>query len=582
LSSRFRVVGEVPAVVAATRSPLDAALRAWAQESAPPGRALEVRGRGRVLVMGAAADALPAGHALAAGTAVTVLAVDGTAAASGESGEVPFSVVTDRPAGLRGHFGAWTVPLRGGEVLEADAILDLTRDPPAVQAPELRQGYERCDPRNRRALAAALEAVADCGGAFEHPLYVDVRSEYCAHARSQIQGCTRCLDLCPPGALAPAGDHVALDPLVCAGCGLCTAACPTGTLRYDLPAEEASLRRLRAALRAWHGAAGQAPFVLLHGDGFGAELLEATGQLEGGVPSGWLPIPMGVVSQTGADMLAMALAWGAAYVVCVSNPARPDTHRPIDDQIAIVNAITEPLGFGARAAQAVTADPDALRAMLQAVEGAADWPAAEFLPLGERRAGALQAVRHLHAHAPNAPDTIVLPQGAPFGAVEVDPDACTLCLACVGACPTGALQADPDTPRLSFQEEACVQCGLCRATCPERAITLHPRLQPALGPGARRTLHEEPPFACVSCGKPFGVRQSIERTLDRLAGHPMLAADPRLARRVKMCADCRVIDQFRDASAAGERARPRVRTTDDYRPGPGTAEDGKPPDGGRK
>lgn len=569
-------------MVAATRSPLDAALRAWTQEPAPPGRALEVRGRGRVLVMGAAADALPAGHALAVRNTVTVLATDGASAGIAGAGEAPFPVVTDQPARLRGHFGAWALTLRGGEVLEADAVLDLTRDPPVIQVPELRRGYERCDPRNPRALTAALDAVANCEGMFEHPLYVDVRSEYCAHARSRIEGCTRCLDLCPPGALAPAGDHVALDPLVCAGCGLCTAACPTGTLRYDLPAEEASLRRLRAAMQAWNGAARDAPFLLLHGDGFGAELVEATRQLEGGIPSRWLPVSLGVASQTGADLLAMTLAWGAAYVVCVSNPARPDTHRPIEDQIAIVNAITEALGFGARAVQVATADPDALQTKLLTVEGAADWPAAEFLPLGERRAGALQAVRHLHAHAPSPPDTIVLPKDAPFGTVEVDPDACTLCLACVGACPTGALQADPDTPRLGFQEDACVQCGLCRATCPESAITLHPRLQPALVPGARRTLHEEQPFACVSCGKPFGVRQSIERTLERLAGHPMLAADPRLARRVKMCADCRVIDQFRDASAAGDRPRPRVRTTDDYRRGTDAAEGDKPSNGRRK
>ena len=567
-------------MVTATRSPLDAALSAWAQQPVPPGRALEVRGRGRVLVMGRAADALPAARTLAADCTVTVLATDRPAAGVGEPGETPFPVVPDRPARLQGHFGAWTVTLRGGRVLEADAVLDLTREPPMIRAPEHRAGYERCDPRRPRALAAAVQAVTDCEGAFEHPLYVDVRSEYCAHSRSAIQGCTRCLDLCPLGALAPAGDHVALDPLVCAGCGLCTAACPTGTLRYDLPAEEASLQRLQAALQAWHRSADDPPLVLLHGDGFGAELVAATRRQAGGTLPGWLPLPLGAAAQVGADVLLMTLAWGAAYVVCVGHPARPDTHRPVEEQVAVVNAVTEALGFGVRAAHAATADPDALRATLQAVAGAADWPAATFLPLGERRAGALQAIRHLHGHAPGAPDTIVLPKDAPFGAVAVDPEACTLCLACVGACPTGALQADPDTPRLGFQEDACVQCGLCRATCPEHAVTLQPQVRPALGPGARRTLHEEPPFACVSCGKPFGVRQSIERTLERLAGHPMLAADPRLARRVKMCADCRVIDQFRDASVTDGRPRPRVRTTDDYRPGPSTP--GGPPDDGRR
>ena len=509
--------------------------------------------------------------------AVTVLATDRPTLRLAPPATAPFAVATDQPASLRGHFGAWSVTLHGGQVLEADAILDLTRDPPMIPVPELRPGYVRCDPRHPPALAAALTAVADCEGPFQHPLYVDVRSELCAHARNRVQGCTRCLDLCPPGALASEGDHVTLDPHVCAGCGLCTAACPTGTLRYDLPSEEASLRRLQAALLAWRAAAAAPPRLLFYGDGFGTELVAATRQLDDAALSGWLPLSWGVVSQVGADVLAMALAWGAAHIVCVSNPARPDTHRPVDEQIAIVNAVTEALGFGTRATQVATADPDALLELLRATAGGADWPAAEFLPLGERRAGALQAIRHLHAHAPDALDTILLPKHAPFGAVEVNPDTCTLCLACVGACPSGALQDDPDTPRLRLQEDACIQCGLCRATCPENAITLHPRLRPGLAPGARRTLHEDQPFACVSCGKPFGVRQSIERTLERLAGHPMLLADPRLARRVKMCADCRVIDQFRD-TAAGERARPRVRTTDDYRPGEG-AVGRKPPDG---
>ena len=55
------------------------------------------------------------------------------------------------------------------------------------------------------------------------------------------------------------------------------------------------------------------------------------------------------------------------------------------------------------------------------------------------------------------------------GAIAIDTEGCTLCLACVGACPTGALQDNPDMPQLRFQEDACIQCGLCRNTCPSRA-----------------------------------------------------------------------------------------------------------------
>ncbi|MBN9619126.1 MAG: DEAD/DEAH box helicase, partial [Actinobacteria bacterium] len=71
---------------------------------------------------------------------------------------------------------------------------------------------------------------------------------------------------------------------------------------------------------------------------------------------------------------------------------------------------------------------------------------------------------------------IVLPDGAPFGAVTVNVEGCTLCLSCVSACPTGALSDDPERPMLRFTEDACVQCGLCKATCPEKVITLTPQI----------------------------------------------------------------------------------------------------------
>jgi ferredoxin len=61
--------------------------------------------------------------------------------------------------------------------------------------------------------------------------------------------------------------------------------------------------------------------------------------------------------------------------------------------------------------------------------------------------------------------------GAPFGAIELNVEGCTLCLACVSACPTGALSDNPERPMLRFTEDACVQCGLCKATCPEKVIT---------------------------------------------------------------------------------------------------------------
>jgi ferredoxin len=153
--------------------------------------------------------------------------------------------------------------------------------------------------------------------------------------------------------------------------------------------------------------------------------------------------------------------------------------------------------------------------------------------------------------APTPADEIALPataaQPTPFGAVVVDRAACTLCLACVGACPEGALLDNADSPRLSFIEKNCVQCGLCESTCPENAITLVPRLLLADAGKARRqarVLNEAEPFRCVRCGKPFGTARAIEVMLGRLSGHAMFQG--RAAERLQMCGDCRVIDLHSD------------------------------------
>ena len=136
-----------------------------------------------------------------------------------------------------------------------------------------------------------------------------------------------------------------------------------------------------------------------------------------------------------------------------------------------------------------------------------------------------------------------LPVGAPYGRVEVNRKTCTLCMACVGACPASALLDSKETPQLKFVERNCVQCGLCVKTCPEDAITLTTRL--LLTPEAKNpvVLNESEPFNCVRCEKPFGTRQMIDNMLGRLSSHSMFATGPAL-RRLQMCADCRVLDMM--------------------------------------
>jgi len=166
---------------------------------------------------------------------------------------------------------------------------------------------------------------------------------------------------------------------------------------------------------------------------------------------------------------------------------------------------------------------------------------ASFNLSAEKRTTLDFAIDHLASNAPTPKEVIALAAGAPFGAITVDKDKCTLCKACIGACPEAALLDSPETPQLRFIERNCVQCGLCANTCPEDAIRLVPRL--TIGTLAKEAvvLNEADPFNCVRCGKPFGTRRMIENMLGKLGGHSMFAGG---TRRLEMCADCRVIDMM--------------------------------------
>ena len=212
-------------------------------------------------------------------------------------------------------------------------------------------------------------------------------------------------------------------------------------------------------------------------------------------------------------------------------------------------AILSGLGFAGTHIALIEArdarDLAAFDAALQAAPAQGVAKAATLSPQADKRATLDLAIDHLLAQAPLAvPEAIALPAaGSPLGTLVVDTDKCTLCLACVGACPEAALADNPDKPQLRFIEKNCVQCGLCASTCPEDAISLLSRLWLADGGKARkalRVLAEAEPYACIRCHKPFGTLKAIESMVAKLSGHSMFQGAA--AERLKMCGDCRVID----------------------------------------
>jgi len=165
----------------------------------------------------------------------------------------------------------------------------------------------------------------------------------------------------------------------------------------------------------------------------------------------------------------------------------------------------------------------------------------------EKRTSLDFAIDHLVKNSSFQKQFMELPAGAPFGTLTVNKQTCTLCKACIGACPESALIDSQEAPALRFIERNCVQCGLCVNTCPENAITLVPRL--LIGEQAKQpvTLNEAEPFNCVRCGKPFGTRQMVDNMLGKLGAHSMFAGG---TRRLQMCGDCRVVDMMENKAEA--------------------------------
>src|SRR6516165_1771798 len=106
-----------------------------------------------------------------------------------------FPIVQGRIRSASGHLGAF----------------ELIVDDFAEAAPSSRGTLAFARGRDGAGWLRAVLKARDLVGSFDKPRYISFTADLCAHSRSKIVGCQRCLDLCPAGAIEPAGDHVAID-----------------------------------------------------------------------------------------------------------------------------------------------------------------------------------------------------------------------------------------------------------------------------------------------------------------------------------------------------------------------------------
>lgn len=552
-----------------SKLPKIAALAAEARLDQPLSKSVDIVSEGMCLIIGPSDPAYSVAETLSENLAVTVLATDDADAPVSRR----FDTIKGRLRQATGAFGGFELrfdqlrqivpggrgPLRfsdprDGAVSSCDIIVDLSGQVPLFPAPEKREGYLRADPKNLSAMSEVILEASQLIGTFEKPLYVRLEPSLCAHSRAEKVACSNCLNICPTGAITPAGEHVSIDPMVCAGCGECSAVCPSGAITYDAPTVETLYRRINTLASEFRKHTDVAPRLLVHDETHGAEMISLAARFARGLPADVIPLAVENLAGFGHAEILAALASGFVHVdILVS----PKTERDaLTQELALAQAMT-----GEAAVELIEPfEPDGLCDTLFAT-GARTTEITPILPIGTRRQVARLSAKALNPEA----EVLPLPETAPYGAVLVDTDACSLCLSCAALCPSGALGENPDKPQLRFQEDACLQCGLCTNICPEDAITLQPQLNLTDTAFNQVVLHEEEPFACIECGVLFGVKSTVEKVVKKLGGTHSVYQSSDTIRLIQMCDNCRINAQYHSENNpfAGNE-RPRVRTTDDY------------------
>ncbi len=498
---------------------------------------IEYQSGGKVIVIGGeeAMEFAPRlrDHKLSA----VVLLTDGSV----EPGEIVVPV-GGREVTVKGYLGNFKITLgeqgkANFEVMDADLLLDLGSEP-LLTMPIKPPGYFTTDSSDEITLLKTINQLQELVGTFEKPRYFDYDANVCAHSRSGQTGCTACIDACPTQAITSIAEAIEVNPYLCQGGGVCDAVCPTGAIRYVYPEATDILSRMRQVLEHYRNEGGVSPVI--------AFVSEADFEQVGEWPDRMLPIVLEELASVGMDSWLSALAYGASAVALVDAGSVPDSvNSALKEQLGFTRSLLKGMHYNSDVIQHLSIDELASSAM----PVMPDVAIAAYAGNNEKRRTLYFAIDHLVKKVKDLPEEIALPSSAPFGRIHVDAERCTLCMGCTSVCPTTAVCAGDDVPRLVFVESICVQCGLCQSACPEQAIQLQPRLlTDAEQRRSKIILHEESPFNCISCGKPFATQSIINHIMSKLSGHNMFQSE-RSKQRLKMCEDCRVVDAVQDTDA---------------------------------
>ncbi|MBE0496644.1 MAG: 4Fe-4S dicluster domain-containing protein [Campylobacterales bacterium] len=443
-----------------------------------------------------------------------------------------FAVLIVHPsevAMIEGHLGALHVTLRQGDELhEVDADQMVW-----FEAPEfaLRQSGV-LDPE-KNDIAKIVEAIEAKTGTHAYKNFITYDPSICQYHERREEICGKCAEVCPTVAIVKLDDtkHLKFSHIDCHGCGGCISVCPSGAVEYaQMPRrafyEIAKLYQDKTAL-----------------------IVPRKMSLEGlhvSLPTGVLPLAIeGEKFLHEAHVLTLLQESGSAVVFYTDFMS-----KGTGDVISILNQAYEKM-YGTKAVHVAMNEAELAEALQNVgpVEGTRHGIQEEGLrkreifsarlawAVGEKDYGTIQAGEHVR-----------------YGTININEDACTLCLSCVGACNVRALTAHPEDNSLRFDASICTSCGYCEATCPEKECLSMERGEIVLNKQwfGQRIMAKDTLFECVNCGKPFATSKAVSRIASLMA--PIFAGNDAKIKSLYCCADCKPKMMFEDYLKDKEKA----------------------------
>ena len=195
----------------------------------------------------------------------------------------------------RAHFRT----AQNGAVSRCDILLDLSGGAPLFPGRRsARRLSARRSRRSRRRAEGRAEGARPRRQLRQAALHQFHRRSLRAFALAASSAATAASISARPARSLPPAITSRSMPQICAGCGQCAAACPTGAAAYALPPADALMRKLRTLLTAYREAGGARPVLLFHDDEHGGALIDALARHGDGLPANVLPLAVNEVTQS--------------------------------------------------------------------------------------------------------------------------------------------------------------------------------------------------------------------------------------------------------------------------------------------